>query len=63
MDTEIKSGKEILDEFFEEVRIDEKLDKSTATAIIDLYESDKLTDSNLTNKLTELREGNDDDKD
>ena len=36
MSTEIKSGKEILDTFFEEVRADETLDSDTASAILDL---------------------------
>ena len=56
MSTEIKSGKEILDEFFEDIKTNEKLDQDVATAIVDLYESGKLTDKNLTNSLSELRE-------
>ena len=56
MSTEIKSGKEILDEFFEDIKTDEKLDQDVAAAIVDLYESGKLTDKNLTNTLSELRE-------
>ena len=56
MSTEIKSGKEILDEFFEDIKINEKLDQDVATAIVELYESGKLTDKNLTNTLSELRE-------
>lgn len=56
MSTEIKSGKEILDEFFEDIKTDEKLDQEVAAAIVDLYESGKLTDRNLTNKLSNLRE-------
>ena len=56
MSTEIKSGKEILDEFFEDIKTDEKLDQDVAAAIVDLYESGKLTDRNLTNTLSELRE-------
>ena len=59
MSTEIKSGKEILDGFFKEVKADEELDQDTATAIINLYESGKLTDRNLTNALSELREDKD----
>ncbi len=56
MSTEIKSGKEILDEFFKDIKTDEKLDQDVAVAIVDLYESGKLTDRNLTNTLSELRE-------
>ena len=56
MEKEIKSGKEILDEFFKEIKDDESLDPNTTSAIIDLYDAGKLTDKNLTNALSELRE-------
>lgn len=62
MGTEIKSGKEILDEFFEDIKTDEELDQDTTEAIINLYETGKLTDRNLTNALTELREKKEDGK-
>ena len=52
----IKSGKEILDEFFEDIVGDEKFDQATVGKLIELYEEDKLTDKNLTNALSELRE-------
>ncbi len=56
MSTEIKSGNAILDEFVEDIKTDEKLDQDVAAAIVDFYESGKLTDRNLTNTLSELRE-------
>ncbi len=56
MSTEIKSGKEILDEFFEDIKTDEKLDQDVAAAIVVLYKSGKLTDIKLTNTLSQLRE-------
>ncbi len=59
MSTEIKSGKKILDEFFKDIKSDENLDQDTVAAIVDLYESGKLTDRNLTSTLSELREGKD----
>ena len=62
MEKEIKSGKEILDEFFEEIKKDEKLDPDTSSAITELYEDGKLTDKNLTNALSALREDNDNGK-
>lgn len=64
MNTEIKSGKEILNDFFEDIKTDEKLDQDIVAAIVDLYESGKLTDRNLTNTLSKLREdkGNDENK-
>ncbi len=62
MSTEIKSGKEILDEYFEEVKADEELDQDIIVAIDNLYTSGKLTDRNLTNALSVLREDNDNGK-
>jgi len=59
MSKEIKSGKEILDKFFEDIRSDENLDNETVTAIVDLYKSGKLSDKNLTNTLSGFREGKD----
>ncbi|MCZ4408353.1 hypothetical protein O3Q51_06005 [Cryomorphaceae bacterium 1068] len=56
MNTQIKSGKEILDEFFEDLKADEELNQETSETIINLYETGKLTDRNLTNALAELRE-------
>ena len=59
MNTEIKSGKKILDEFFKEIKSDNSLDQDTVAIIVDLYESSKLTDRNLTSTLSGLREGKD----
>ncbi|MBT3879084.1 MAG: hypothetical protein HON76_12690 [Candidatus Scalindua sp.] len=59
MTKEIKSGKRILDEFFKDIKTDESLDRDTVAAIVNLYESGKLTDRNLTSTLSELREGKD----
>lgn len=59
MSKEIKSGKEILDDFFDGIKSDTDLDKATVEAVIDLYVSDKLTDKKLTNALRELRESKD----
>jgi hypothetical protein len=56
MNKEIRSGKEILDEFFHEIKDNKKLDQETVGKIVELYEKDKLTDKNLTNALSELRE-------
>lgn len=59
MSTEIKSGKKILDDFFKDIKSDEKLDQDTVVAIVNLYETGKLTDRNLTSTLSELREDKD----
>lgn len=56
MEKEIKSGKAVLDEFFSEIQLDENLDSDTVSAVVDLYNKGKLTDSNLTNALSTLRE-------
>lgn len=59
MANEIKSGKEILDDFFKEVQQNKELDKDTTQRILELYELDSLSDKNLTNALEELRESKD----
>ena len=63
MSREIKSGKEILDEFFERIESDKELDQDTVAAIVELYRSGRLTDTGLTNALSELREHKDNGKD
>jgi len=55
MEKKIKSGKAILDEFFEEIKNDDQLDPETVSVIVGLYENGKLTDNNLNNSLLELR--------
>ena len=60
MEKKIKSGKTILDEFFEEVKSDDQLDPETVSALVKLYEGGKLTDNNLNNALSELREKKED---
>jgi len=56
MSDEIKSGKQILDEFFSDIKDDPDLDQEVVAKLIELYEQDKLTDKNLTNALAEIRE-------
>lgn len=63
MDNKIKSGKEILDDFFKEVEENTELDQETTQRIVELYEQDSLSDKNLTNALEELREGKEDGED
>lgn len=63
MSKEIKSGKEILDEFIEDIEGNDDLDKATVGKIIELYEEGKLTERSLTNALSELRETKVDGKD
>jgi hypothetical protein len=53
---EIKSGKEILDEFFDNVEEIPSVDSTIAAALKELYNEDKLSHKNLSNALFELRE-------
>ena len=63
MNNEIKSGKEILTEFFSGLEKDESLDSDTVAAITELFKDGKLSDKSVANALRELREEQDSDKD
>ena len=56
MSAEIKSGKQILDEFFRDIKSLTDVDENVVNTIIALYEEDKLSEKNLSNALFELRE-------
>lgn len=56
MDEAIKSGKEILDEFFSEITQIPKVDKEIAEALADLYKQEKFTDKQIVNALQALEE-------
>jgi len=60
---EIKSGKEILDEFFNNLKKNPDVDEKIAELLNNLYTENKLTQTNISNGLEELREGEDSDKD
>ena len=45
----VKSGKEILDVFFEEISSIENVDKKIAELLQELYANGKLTDKNVAN--------------
>lgn len=53
---EIKSGKEILDDFFNTVDEIPGVDKEIAVVLKELYNDDKLSHKNLSNALFEMRE-------
>ncbi len=55
MANSIKSGKEILDDFFENIQKIENVDTKIAETIETLYRQNKLTDANLKNSLEQLR--------
>ena len=60
MAEKVKSGKEILDDFFNEIEKIENIDADIAKILSELYQNDKLTDTNVKNELQKLR---DEDKD
>ena len=51
----IKSGKEILDAFFSDIE-QLPIDKDIASVFKTLYEQGKFTDTNIKNKLQNLRD-------
>ena len=54
MDKEIKSGKEVIDEFFSEIYNIENVDEKTVKTLVSLYSEGKLTDKNIQNALEEI---------
>ena len=56
MSDEIKSGKQILDEFFIDIDNMSDVDANVVYTIIDLYKTEKFSDKNLSNALLDLRE-------
>lgn len=58
MEKKVKSGKEILDDFFGNISEIENVDKALADSLTNLYKEGKLTDTNVKNKLLELRSKN-----
>lgn len=54
MDNKIKSGKEVIDEFFSEIYNIENVDENTVESLIALYSEGKFTDKNIQNALDEL---------
>jgi len=63
MNKEIISGKELLDNFFNEIENIPKIDKKIAVILKKLYLDNKFTDRNISNDLLEIRKevGNDQD--
>ncbi len=60
MADKVKSGKEILDDFFNGIKEIENVDTDIAKMLSELYQNDKLTDTNVKNELQKLRDGNKD---
>lgn len=56
MENKVKSGKEILDDFFTTISDIKNVDKGLAESLSNLYQQGKLTDTNVKNELSRLRE-------
>jgi hypothetical protein len=56
MTDQIKSGQEILEEFFSQIIDIEGVDGDVAETIIKLYQEGKLTNINISNELSRIRE-------
>lgn len=54
----VKSGKEILDDFFNEISSIENVDNTIAESLSELYRHGKLTDKNVVNELQKIRTEN-----
>ena len=55
MPVEIKSGRELLDEFFTTITDIEGVDREIADIVKNLYLEGKLTDKSLSNELERVR--------
>lgn len=58
-ENKVKSGKEILDDFFKDISSIENVDKTIADSLTELYYNGKLTDKNVVNELQKIRLEND----
>jgi hypothetical protein len=56
MENKVKSGKEILDDFFTNISKIENVDKGIAESLTNLYNQGKLSDAYVKNELSNLRE-------
>lgn len=63
MTDRIRSGQEVLVEFFTEIARIEGVDQKVANIVINLYREGKLTDTNLSNELMGIRQEKTSDKD
>jgi hypothetical protein len=54
----VKSGKEILNDFFNTISAVEGVDAEIANSLAELYTQDKLTDKNIANELLKIRQQN-----
>jgi hypothetical protein len=59
--SEIQSGKELCDRFFETLKNREDIDQGVVALLMDLYSEDKLTGNNILEGLKALRADKEDD--
>lgn len=55
MNTEVKSGQEILDNFFESIESIDGVDSKISKMISELYKEGTLTEARIKNELQQLR--------
>ena len=56
MSVKIKSGKEVIDEFFAEIVNVEGVDQKTVEKLVELYNENQLTDSKIQNALEKIKQ-------
>ncbi len=56
MDNKVKSGNEVIEEFFNEIRAIKGTDYKTVSKIISLHEENRLTQTNIQNAMGALLE-------
>ncbi|MEO5357066.1 MAG: hypothetical protein H7844_07195 [Nitrospirae bacterium YQR-1] len=54
---EIKSGNQIVEEFFADIQKIDGVDNKIASTLLQLYTSGKFTNTSISNALSGLREG------
>ena len=54
-ENKVKSGKEILDDFFKEISNIDSVDKTIAESLAELYNNGKFSDKNVVNELLRIR--------
>lgn len=59
--TKIKTGQEVVDDFFLSLEKNKSLDTEIIKSITDLHKEGKLTTTSITNSLSKLREKNNND--
>lgn len=57
-ETKVKSGKEILDDFFKDISTIDNVSKTIAESLAELYFNGRLTEKNVVNELQKIRNEN-----